>query len=146
LVSGVKDNFTRFYILANHPSLPLPNTRGEQSEGRNAVIRLEVLPRMEPQDAPVTISDLLAALHLSIVRVDRRPSTSVPRERFGNVYFVEVMDDQRSDGSRSLPQQQPQQYRVAATGIELSLWKERVLEAVACVIEKGGRADLLGTW
>jgi prephenate dehydratase len=150
LVLGVKDNFTRFYILASRPSSPLPNTQDERTKERNALVRLEVLPRTEPQDAPVTVADLLAALRLPVVRVDRRPSTSVPRERFGSVYFVEVMDNKRSDDRpRSPPpQQQPQRHagQVEITGTDVSLWKEMVLGAIARVVERGGRADLLGTW
>jgi len=148
LVLGVKDNFTRFYILASYPLSPLPNTQDERIKERNALVRLEVLPRTEPQDAPgATVADLLAALRLPVVRVDRRPSTSVPRERFGSVYFVEVMDNERSD-DRSPPQQQPQRHvgQVETTGTYVSLWKERVLGAIGRVVESGGRADLLGTW
>lgn len=147
----MKDNFTRFYILAGHPSSPpLPNTRDEQVKERNALVRLEVLPRTEPQDAPgATVADLLGALCLPVVRVDRRPSTSVPRERFGSVYFVEVMDNERSDDRpRSPLQQLPQRHagQVETSGTDVSLWKERVLGAIARVVESGGRADLLGTW
>jgi hypothetical protein len=149
LVLGAKDNFTRFYILANDPSSPLPNTLDERIEERNALIRLEVLPRTESQGAPVTIADLLVVLRLPVERVDRRPSTSVPRERFGSVYFVEVMDNERSDGPRSLPQQQPllrHAGEAETTGTNVSLWKEKVRCAIARVVERGGRADLLGTW
>jgi hypothetical protein len=82
------------------------------------------------------------------VRIDRRPSTSEPREQFGSEYFVEVMDSERSDGLGPPPQQQQQQGRhVGKAGITgLSSWKERVVGAVARVVESGGRADLLGTW
>lgn len=143
-----KDNSTRFYILANHPSSALPNTPNEWIEERNALIRLEVLsPKAVSQDAPVTISDLLAALRLSFSRVDRRPSTSVPREQSGSMYFVEVMDKERSDGSESSPQHQQERGQTGKAGIAgLVPWKETVLAAVARVVERGGRADLLGTW
>jgi hypothetical protein len=33
----------------------------------------------------------------------------------------------------------------AVTGL-LSPWKDRVLDAIARVVARGGRADLLGTW
>lgn len=84
----------------------------------------------------LTVSDLLAALRLPALRVDRRPSISVPRERFGDVYVVEVIDDERQrldaiDGARPL---------------SLPSWKERVLGAITRVVESGGRAALLGTW
>ncbi|KAF8507192.1 PDT-domain-containing protein [Russula emetica] len=140
------DNFTRFYIIANHPSSPLPNTRSNGYEEYNALIRMEVLQKAEsqPQDTRiVTISDLLGALRLPALRVDRRPSTSVPREQFGSVYLVEVMDDERRlDGF------QPSSQRCAdKMGItDLPSWKERVLGAITRVVENGGRATLLGTW
>jgi hypothetical protein len=104
----------------------------------------------EPQEDTrvVTISDLLAALRLPALRVDRRPSISVPREQFGDVYLVEVMDDERrrrlDDGF-----QQPSSLAQCADemGIaDLPSWKERVLGAIARVVERGGRATLLGTW
>lgn len=134
-----KDNFTRFYILANHPSSPLPNTQSDGFDERNALIRLEVVlqkAESEPQaqDTRIEIvSDLLAALRLPALRIDRRPSISVPRKQFGDVYLIEVMDDERrwldDFQSSSLPS-----------------WRERVLGAISRVVESGGRATLLGTW
>jgi hypothetical protein len=102
-----------------------------------------LLQKAEVQGARVTISDLLAALRLPAVRMDRRPSTSVPRDQFGSVYLVEVMDDdeQRSDGSR------PSESCTGKVGITgLPSWRARVLGAIARVVESGGRASLLGTW
>jgi hypothetical protein len=93
----------------------------------------------ESQDTTriVTVSDLLAALRLPVLRVDRRPSTSVPREQFGSVYLLEVMDDGRRLDGRCADK----------IGIEdLPSWKERVLAAITRVVEGGGRATLLGTW
>ena len=132
-----KDNFTRFYILANRPSSPLPNTRSNEYGECNALIRLEVLQKAdsEPQARDtriVSVSDLLTALRLPALRIDRRPSISVPREQFGDVYLVEVMDDERRfDGFQ--PSSPPS-------------WKEKVLGAITRVVESGGRATLLGTW
>ena len=96
----------------------------------------------------VTISDLLAALRLPALRVDRRPSISVPREPFGDVYLVEVMDDERRRQSDygfqpSSPAQCADEMGVTDLP---SSWKERVLGAIARVVESGGRATLLGTW
>jgi hypothetical protein len=98
----------------------------------------------ESQDARiVSVSDLLAALRLPAVRVDRRPSICVPREQFGSVYLVEVMDDERwSDGF----QPSSSQYADKMGIISLPSWKERVLSAIARTVESGGRATLLGTW
>jgi hypothetical protein len=148
-LNGSKDNSTRFYILAGHPSSPLPNTPNGWIEERNALIRLEVLPpKAVSQDTTVTISDLLAALGLPVSRIDRRPSTSIPREQYGSTYFVEVMGGERSDGSESSsPQDQQGRGHPSKAGIAgLVSWKERVLAAVARVVEREGRADLLGTW
>lgn len=137
----VSDNFTRFYILANHPSSPLPNTRSNGRGECNALVRLEVLLQTaESQGARVTVSDLLAALRLPVVRMDRRPSITVPHERFGSVYLVEVMDDERSDGFR------PSECGGEVGTTSLPSWKDRVLSAIARVVESGGRATLLGTW
>ncbi|KAI9513028.1 PDT-domain-containing protein [Russula earlei] len=137
------DNFTRFYVLANDASSPLPNAWHDGSGERNALIRLEALPESESQSSsPPTISGLLAALGLPAARIDRRPSTTVSRERFRSVYFVEVVDVMRSDGSRPSSQHSAKVGRSAS----LSPWKERVVAAVARAVESGGRADLLGTW
>jgi hypothetical protein len=87
----------------------------------------------------VTVSDLLAALRLPALRIDRRPSTFVPREQFGSVYLVEVMDDVQ-------PSSPSPQYADKMGVTDLPSWKERVLGAVTRVVESGGRATLLGTW
>jgi hypothetical protein len=131
----MKDNTTRFYILANHPSSSLPNTRYDGPGERNALIRLEVVQKPGAPGAPVAISGLLGALWLPVVRLDRRPSTKIPREQFGSVYFVEVIAGERSDGIPPSSQHGG-----------LSSWQERVLGAVARVVKSGGSADLLGTW
>jgi len=148
-IQNEHDNFTRFYILANHPSSPLPNTRYDGRGELNALIRLELQQKAEPNitshDLPhSTITDLLAALRLPAIRIDRRPS--VQRELFGSVYLVEVIDDETSNGSRSLAG--PSQC-VGEEGVVTRLtspWKDRVLDAIARVVARGGRADLLGTW
>jgi len=93
----------------------------------------------------VTVSDILAALRLPAVRLDRRPSTSVPREQFGSVYLVEVMNDERrSDGIQPSSSLQCADKTGITTG--LLSWRERVLDAIARVAESGGRATLVGTW
>jgi hypothetical protein len=104
-----------------------------------------VLQKAEEQGARVTVSDLLAALRLPVMRMDRRPATTVPHEQFGSVYLVEVMDDdeQRSDGS-SQPSESCAD-KVGITGLPSS-WRGRILGAIARVVESGGRASLLGTW
>jgi hypothetical protein len=134
-----KDNFTRFYILANHPSSPLPNTRSNGHGERNALIRLQVLQKAEsgPQDSTriVAVSDLLAALRLPVSRIDRRPSTSGSREQFESVYLLEVMDDGRRAADAS---------EMGVT--DLPSWEERVLGAITRAVESGGRATLLGIW
>ncbi|KAH9969063.1 Prephenate dehydratase-domain-containing protein [Russula dissimulans] len=147
-IQDEQDNFTRFYIIANDASSPLPNTWSDGIRERNALIRLEVLQdcsESQGRRAPVTvtISGLLAALGLAVARIDRRPSTSGPREQFGSVYFVEVMDTERLDSSQPSSQHTA---KVGNTSTGLSPWKERVFDAVTRVVESGGCADLLGTW
>lgn len=145
-IQDSQDNFTRFYILANHPSLLLPYTQSNGYRECNALIRLEVLQKAESelQDAPiVTISDLLAALRLPVLRIDRRPSTFVQREQFGSVYLVEVMDhERRSDGF------QPSSPRCAdkMRFTYLTSWKETVESAITRTVQSGGCATLLGIW
>jgi len=141
----VSENFTRFYILANRPSSPLPNTRYDGRGEFNALIRLELQQKVElnttSQDSPhPTVTDLLAALRLPAVRIDRRPSAQ--RELFGSVYLVEVIDSEASNDSQ--PSQRVGEEDIV-TGLLLP-WKERVLDAIARVVARGGRADLLGTW
>ena len=140
----MSENFTRFYILANHPSSPLPNTR---YDGRGALIRMELQQKAEPNttshDPPhPTITDLLAALCLPAIRIDRRPS--IQHEPFGSVYLVEVVDNETSDDD-SRPLARPSQCVREETRL-ISPWKDRVLDAIARVVARGGRADLLGTW
>lgn len=140
---NLSENFTRFYILANHPSLPLPNTRYDGRGELNALIRMELQQRRAEIDTTShepphpTIIDLLAALRLPAVRIDRRPS--VQRQLFGSVYIVEVIDDESSQPSQLVGEED------VVTGL-LSSWKDRVLDAIARVVALGGRADLLGVW
>ncbi|KAF8273919.1 Prephenate dehydratase-domain-containing protein [Lactarius quietus] len=148
LYEGIQNehqNFTRFYVLANHPSSPLPNTPINGRGELNALIRMELQQKGElnitSQGSPhPTITDLLAALRLPAVRIDRRPS--VQRELFGSVYLVEVIDDKASNDSQ-LSQGVGEEGVVA---VLLSPWKDRVLDAIARVVAQGGDADLLGTW
>lgn len=139
-----KENCTRFYIVANHPSSPLPNTPYEGREECNALIRLEPqrpASSTAPQNSAATVTDLLAALRLPAVRIDRRPSRSSQGEPFGSVYFVEVIDDnERADTS------QPSSQHPGGDAGRSSSWMDRVRGAIARVTDCGGRADLLGTW
>lgn len=97
--------------------------------------------------ARVTVSDLLAALRLPVMRMDRRPSIIVPREQFGSVYLVEVMDDAEGSSDGSRPSQGAAiEIEVGITGLPRSPWRDKVLGAIARVVESGGRAALLGTW
>lgn len=140
-VLNLSENFTRFYILANHPSSPLPNTQHDGREGLNALTRLEVQQIDSTLHEPPhpTITDLLAALRLPSIRIDRRPSVQVQHELFGSVYIVEVIDDEAS--------QSPQLVGEEDVVIGLSSpWKDKVLDAIARVVARGGRADLLGVW
>ncbi|KAI9445301.1 PDT-domain-containing protein [Lactarius indigo] len=143
-IQNEHQNFTRFYILANHPSSPLPNAQYDGRGEFNALIRLELQQKAEglntPQDSQhPTVTDLLAALCLPAIRIDRRPSAQ--HELFASVYLVEVVDNEASNDS-----QPPQRVGEDLVTGSSSPWKERVLNAVARVVTRGGRADLLGTW
>ena len=96
--------------------------------------------------ARVAVSDLLAALRLPVVRMDRRPSIAVPREQFGSVYLVEVTDNDDGSSNGARPSQSAAGGEVGITGLPRSSWRDRVLGAIARVVEGGGRAALLGTW
>jgi len=144
-IQNERHNCTRFYIVANHPSSPLPNTPHEGRGECNALIRLEPqrpASSAAPQNSAETVTDLLAALRLPAVRIDRRPSSSSAQgEPFGSVYFVEVIDDnERADAS------QPSSQHPSGDPGQLSSWTDKVRGAIARVADCGGRADLLGTW
>lgn len=116
----------------------MPNTRYDGRGEFNALIRLELQQKAATSRDSLhpTVTDLLAALRLPAIRIDRRPS--VQGEPFGSVYLVEVIDDAASQSSS---------HRVIEEddGL-LSPWKKTVLDAIARVAARGGRADLLGTW
>ncbi|KAH9082184.1 PDT-domain-containing protein [Lactarius deliciosus] len=144
-IQNEHQNFTRFYILANHATTPLPNTRYDGRGEFNALIRLELQQKVEGLNASQdsshpTVTDLLAALRLPAIRIDRRPSAQ--HELFGNVYLVEVFDNEASNAS--WPSQRVGEEDIV-TG-PLPPWKERILDGIARVVARGGRADLLGTW
>jgi hypothetical protein len=115
----------------------LPNTRYDGRGECNALIRLELQQKAATSQDSLhdTVTDLLAALRLPAIRIDRRPS--VKRELFGSVYLVEAIDDEASQPSQRVDEEDAKL---------LSPWKERVLDAIARVVARGGRADLLGTW
>ena len=126
--------------------MPLPNTRYDGRGEFNALIRLELQQKAElnttSQDPPhPTISDLLAALRLPAIRIDRRPS--VQHKLFSSVYLVEVIDGETCNDSRPLTR--PSQEEDVATRLLLP-WKDTVLDAIARVVARGGRVNLLGTW
>ncbi|KAI0271385.1 Prephenate dehydratase-domain-containing protein [Gloeopeniophorella convolvens] len=137
-IQNERHNYTRFYVLANHPSSPLPNSRDDERE-RHALIRLDVprTPSATSRSASTTVTDLLATLHLPAARVDRRPSAQP--DLFHSVYFVEVTDPERLETHHGIS------HAGKLNGAKPP-WRERVLDAIARVTESGGRADLLGTW
>ena len=118
--------------------------RGSVLVARMRHIVDQVLQRAESmsQDARITTVSDLPAVH-----IDRRPSTSVPREQFSSKYLVEVMDDKwRSDDFQPSSLQSADRMGIISQVISLSSWKERVLSAIVRMVESGGRATLLGTW
>ncbi|KAH9022633.1 hypothetical protein EDB85DRAFT_1895158 [Lactarius pseudohatsudake] len=129
------------------PTTPLPNTRYDGRGEFNALIRLELQRKVEGLNASQdsshpTATDLLAALCLPAIRMARDWRPSAQHELFGSVYLVEVFDNEASNASR--PSQRVGEDVV--TGSLLPPWKERILDGIARVVTRGGRADLLGTW
>src|SRR5258708_19580612 len=111
--------------------------RGSVLVARMRHIVDQVLQRAESmsQDARITTVSDLPAVH-----IDRRPSTSVPREQFSSKYLVEVMDDKwRSDDFQPSSLQSADRMAIISQVISLSSRKERVLSPILRMIERAVR-------
>jgi hypothetical protein len=80
-----------------------------------------------------SIMQLLTALGMDAIRVDRRPSVhGIP---FHDVYFVELQEEDKK--------------YVVETGVtvrSIDWWSLEVEQAMVRVRERGGEAQLLGMW
>ncbi|KAI0321370.1 PDT-domain-containing protein [Amylostereum chailletii] len=127
-IQNENHNFTRFYILANHPTgdLPVP-LRDTQS---HALLRVHVGRGSVERDA-ITITELISALRLPATRIDRRP-TAEP-EHFESVYMIELVN-------------RPEPEVRSAGDARLREWADEVQEGVERIVAAGGSATVLGIW
>ncbi|KAI0036608.1 Prephenate dehydratase-domain-containing protein [Vararia minispora EC-137] len=120
-------NFTRFYVLANERSSPLPWVCLDESQ-RYALLRVQ--PCLNAKGQRSTINELMAALQLPTSRVDRRPSGHGP---FDHVYILEVFSKSRDEMN-------------GESHCEADRWEDMVQEGIRRVIDTGDEAALLGIW
>ena len=127
-------NFTRFYILSTtltSEHIPPP----KNVVPMRALVRLSssgMMPSGDVVHPAPTITQLLIALKLSAIRIDRRPSSyPVP---FHDVYLVELQHDVREEDS------------TRGTHPATEPWILEVKAALDRVKDIGGEAGLLGVW
>ncbi len=111
--------------------------RGSVLVARMRHIVDQVLQRAESmsQDARITTVSDLPAVH-----IDRRPSTSVPREQFSSKYLVEVMDDKwRSDDFQPSSLQSADRMGIISQGSSAPLYAWPRVEDVLRYWELGDR-------
>jgi prephenate dehydratase len=131
-------NITRFYILGASLQIPLPLSVPEVCPKR-ALCRVSLTPsktKMATATAthsrasqPCTITEVIVALALSAIRIDRRPSLT--GEAFQDVYFVEMQEAHAS----------------AAPAVEQELtWELKLEGAIERVKSLGVHVVLLGSW
>ncbi|RDB29511.1 P-protein [Hypsizygus marmoreus] len=122
-------NFTRFYIICKDQETTItpqvPRTPRSQ-----ALVRIS--PQLPSSTAssvvisPPSISRLLSALQINIIRIDRRPSLGgIP---FHDTYLVELQEEPSVERDTE------------------SSWLAEVVKAVQRVEEAGGIAHLIGFW
>ncbi|KAJ7134971.1 Prephenate dehydratase-domain-containing protein [Mycena crocata] len=119
LFEGIQDedsNFTRFYVLTATQDSRLPSSADSQTR-----ILLRLASRREGN--PVSITQLLTALAMSVSRLDRRPQLDSPRY-FQDVYFVEL-ERGETDGPS---------------------WSSDIDHAIKRIRDAGGEAELIGLW
>jgi len=137
LREGIQDaeaNFTRFYILSTtlaFEHIPPP----KDGPPKHALVRLSssgMATSVDMHSAP-TITQLLIALKLSAIRIDRRPSSyPVP---FHDVYLVELQQNLKDgDTEKGL-------HKVIEPH-----WISEVKAGLDRVKDIGGEAILLGVW
>jgi prephenate dehydratase len=128
----LSENVTRFYVLAASPNHPLPLALPGPQRKR-ALLRIsyrDINPACPSFLSKVTITELIAAIGLPIIRFDRRPSLSV--EIFQDVYFVELQERQGDE---------------VTMGVDsVDSWSAEVESAVDRVKRLDVDAVVLGTW
>ncbi|KAG8935620.1 hypothetical protein FRC02_007331 [Tulasnella sp. 418] len=89
-----EDNFTRFIILSPKDITSItPFRQPETTHLRTAIFRVSVPSQRRPG---VTIQDILSALqHLTVLRIDRRPSLST--KSFHDAYLITVEYNEEPD-------------------------------------------------
>jgi len=107
-------NFTRFYILSATLDSELPTRTPNYTRG---------LVRLAANDGTPSVMQLLAALEMNVVRLDRRPQLDSTR-LLHDVYFAEI---ERGDNDHAS-------------------WIPYIERAIDRVRASGGEAELLGIW
>lgn len=142
-------NFTRFYILANDPTLPIPLLPSsiESDRRRQALIRVTIDPQHSPSQTngvsrSPNVLECLATLPptLTPARVDRRPSLqAVP---FQDVYFIELCE--RIEGLA----EEDNGIGASQGGSKRSdeCWAKEVQSSVDRMNSLGAPARVLGIW
>lgn len=140
------DNFTRFYILANHPTSSIPilsnRNQGDPEERGQALICITVDPTGHPYSESTgsnssrtrpSILEYVSLLPHTATRMDRRPSLN--HAPFQDVYFVELLETLESpvENGRS-------------KGGRNSSWVERIHDGVRRIHDAGGDVQVLGIW
>ncbi|KAG6888028.1 hypothetical protein C0995_010993 [Termitomyces sp. Mi166 len=113
-------NFTRFYLIARDKDAVIPETIHEKDSNRG-LVRVSLEP---PKSSPSqTISQILGALNMDVLRIDRRPSL---QGNFSNTYFIEIQANATHQGRET--------------------WLLAASQAVEHIKQAGGDAQLIGLW
>ncbi|KAF7359540.1 Prephenate dehydratase domain-containing protein [Mycena sanguinolenta] len=123
LYEGIQDqnsNFTRFHVLTATQDVELPPPAYPAPSQTHGLVRLTARRDVTPRAPP--INQILAALDLTVSRLDRRPQLDSPFP-FCDVYFAEL---EKGDSSAS--------------------WHSAVEDAMKRVKALGVEAELLGLW
>ncbi|KAJ6623409.1 Prephenate dehydratase-domain-containing protein [Mycena sp. CBHHK59/15] len=126
LFEGIQDqksNFTRFYVLTASKDVRLPPPSSPIMGQTRCLVRLS--SARDPSSPPVSITQLLSALAMTVSRLDRRPQidNTVP---FRDLYFAEL--ERASGVNTDTP------------------WMPDIQQAMDRVRAAGGHIDLLGIW
>ena len=127
-------------MLANTRTASLPGI-AHSDQYCHALLRLQLhkvaTPVSSSKKRP-TITDLLLATHLSVSRIDRRPSLTPDEDPFDSVYLVEVTGDA-----------EPHRIPAALSGdeeTEMFSWMADLNAALVAIQEAGGYGEIIGLW